>query len=61
MNRAIQQNRVAAFRIIPYLPRTEILFMDEVKSLLNVTEESLKELKASLNKAEDLDEKTEME
>lgn len=35
--------------------------MDEVKSLLNVTEESLKELKASLNKAEDLDEKTEME
>jgi len=52
---------VAAFRVIPYLPRTEILFTDEVKSLLNVTEESLKELKASLNKAKDLDEKTEME
>jgi len=43
---SVWQNRVAAFRVIPYLPRKKIDFIREVQELLNTLEEDLKELVA---------------
>ena len=43
---SVWQNRVAAFRVIPYLPRKKIDFTREVQGLLDASEEDLKELVA---------------
>jgi len=43
---SVWQNRVAAFRIIPYLPRKKIDFTREVQGLLDASKEDLKELAA---------------
>ena len=41
---SVWQNRVAAFRVILYLPRKKIDFTREVQGLLDASEEDLKEL-----------------
>ena len=41
LNRAIWQNKVVAFRVIPYLARREIPYTKEVKWLLDAPEESI--------------------
>ena len=38
------QNKVAAFRVLPYLSRRKLNFNSEVKELLDASEESLREL-----------------
>jgi len=43
---SVWQNRVAAFRVILYLPRKKIDFTREVQGLLDASEEDLKELAA---------------
>ena len=42
---SVWQNKVAAFRVIPYLARKEISYEKEVKRLLDTPEESIKALK----------------
>jgi len=41
---SVWQNKVAAFRVIPYLARKEISYKKEVKRLLDAPEESIKAL-----------------
>ena len=43
---SVWQNKVAAFWVIPYLPRKKIDFIREVQGLLDASEEDLKELAA---------------
>ena len=43
---SVWQNRVAAFQVIPYLPRKKIDFTREVQGLLDASEKDLKELAA---------------
>jgi len=43
---SVWQNRVAAFRVLPYLSRKKLDFNSEVKDLLDVSEEGLLELAA---------------
>jgi len=40
----VWQNKVVAFRVIPYLFRKKLNFNSEVKELLDVSEENLREL-----------------
>jgi len=48
------QNKVAAFRVIPYLAQKEISYEKEVKQLLDALEESIKALEDK-QKTSDLD------
>jgi len=41
---SVWQNKVTAFRVLPYLSRRKLNFNSEVKELLNAWEESLLEL-----------------
>ncbi|EKM74264.1 hypothetical protein AGABI1DRAFT_48304 [Agaricus bisporus var. burnettii JB137-S8] len=49
-NGAVWQNKVAAFRVIPYFAREKIKFGKEVQKLLDSTEEELKLLEEEVNK-----------
>jgi len=40
LDRAVWQNKVAAFRVVPYFARKEILYNKEVKQLLDAPEEN---------------------
>ena len=42
----VWQNKVAAFRVLPYLSRRKLNFNSEVKELLDASEENLRELAA---------------
>ena len=57
---AVWQNRVAAFRVVPYLARKEISYNKEVKQLLDAPEESICCLEEKMNTS-DLDEPPSME
>jgi len=46
----VWQNKVAAFRVLPYLSKRKLSFNSEVKDLLDVLEESLLELIAELDR-----------
>jgi len=52
LDRAIWQNKVAAFRVIPYLARREIPYTKEVKQLLDAPEKSIHLLKERMNISE---------
>ena len=41
---SVWQNKVAVFRVLPYLSRKKLDFNSEVKDLLDASEESLMEL-----------------
>ena len=43
---SVWQNKVAAFRVLPYLSRRKLNFNSEVKELLDASEENLRELAA---------------
>jgi len=60
LDRAVWQNKVAAFRVIPYLARKEIPYNREVKQLLDAPEESICHLEEKMNTL-DLDEPPSME
>jgi len=51
---SVWQNKVAAFRVIPYLTRKEISYNKEVKDLLDTLEESVKALEEKMD-TRDLD------
>ena len=51
---SVWQNKVAAFRVIPYLAQKEISYEKEVKQLLDALEESIKALEDK-QKTSDLD------
>jgi len=57
---AVWKNRVAAFRVVPYLARKEISYNREVKQLLDAPEESICRLEEKMNTS-DLDEPPSME
>ena len=44
LDSSVWQNKVAAFRVIPYLARKGISYKKEVKRLLDAPEESIKAL-----------------
>jgi len=52
LNEAVWQNKIAAFRVIPYLTRREIPYAKEVKWLLDVPEESIHLLLEKMNISE---------
>jgi len=52
LDRAVWQNKVAAFSVIPYLARKEISYNKEVKQLLDAPEESIRRLKEKMNISE---------
>ena len=52
---AVWQNRVAAFRVVPYLARKEISYNKEVKQFLDAPGESICRLEEKMNTS-DLDE-----
>jgi len=60
LDRSVWQNKVAAFRVIPYLTRKKISYNKEVKDLLDALEESVKTLEEKIN-TRDLDEISETE
>jgi len=49
LDRAIWQNKIAAFRVIPYLARREISYTKEVKRLLDAPEENIRLLEEKMN------------
>ena len=51
---SVWQNKVAVFRVIPYLARKEISYNKEVKDLLDALEESVKALEEKID-TRDLD------
>jgi len=52
LDKAVWQNKVAAFRVVPYLARKEIPYNKEVKQLLDTPEESICLLKEKMNTSE---------
>jgi len=52
LDRAIWQNKVAAFRVVPYLTRKEISYNKEVKQLLDAPEENIHLFKEKMNTSE---------
>jgi len=44
LDSSVWQNKIVAFRIIPYLARKEISYEKEIKRLLDASEESIKAL-----------------
>ena len=52
LDEAIWQNKVAAFRVIPYLARKEISYNKEVRRLLDAPEESICLLEEKMNISE---------
>ena len=54
LDESVWQNKVAAFRVIPYLARKEISYNKEVKDLLDAPEESVKALEEKMD-TRDLD------
>ena len=52
LDRAVWQNKVAAFSVIPYLARKEISYNKEVKQLLDAPEESIRRLEKKMNISE---------
>jgi len=49
LDRSVWQNKVAAFRVIPYLTWKEISYNKEVKNLLDALKESVKALEEKMN------------
>jgi len=52
LDKAVWQNKVAAFRVVPYLARKEIPHNKKVKQLLDTPEESVCLLKKKMNTSE---------
>jgi len=52
LDKAVWQNKVVAFRVIPYLMRKEISYNKEVKRLLDAPEENICLLKEKINTSE---------
>ena len=46
LSSSVWQNKVAAYRVLPYLSRRKLNFNSEVKKLLDASEENLRELAA---------------
>ena len=44
LDSSVWQNKIVAFRVIPYLARKEISYEKEIKRLLDASEESIKAL-----------------
>jgi len=51
-DRAIWQNKIVAFRVIPYLTRREISYTKEVKQLLDAPKKSIRLLEEKMNTSE---------
>ena len=55
LNGSVWQNKVVAFRVIPYLARRKISFVKEVQDLLDASETDLRDLTKESEEAHTLD------